>query len=195
MCDIYQFIIDRRFRHCLELGTGFGATACVMAAALQQVGGRMVTVDRVLYDEVNVKILLEHTGFNNVDVVIDDLGYNWYLADLVRQRTIRGFCKPLFDFCLLDGAHEWEPDALAFELVAKLLKPGGWIAIDDLNFNLRMLPYWSDVYSHYTDRALDAFQMQMVYDLVVRQDPRFHQFQITHENRMGWARKRRWYWI
>jgi predicted O-methyltransferase YrrM len=193
MCEIYRFIVDKKLHTCIELGTGFGSTSCVMAAALDEIGGgRLVTVDMYLHQPVNVKVLAKHTEVDtdSVDVIVDRLGYNWYLSELIQHQTENGICKPLFDFCLLDGAHEWEPDALAFYLIAKLMKPGAWIAIDDLNFNLRMIPNWQETHGNYTDRELDAFQMAMVYELVVKQHPDFENFDVTHFGRIGWAQKK-----
>jgi len=166
-----------------------------MAAAIQEIGGgAVVTVDKYLLQPINIKTLREHVGLPDdaIDVVTDDLGYNWYLANLIQKQTnLAGHCAPVFDFCLLDGAHEWTHDALAFYLVSKLLKPGGWIAIDDINFNLKMIPNWKETpYSQYSERELDTFQMKMVYDLVVRQHPDYDDFHLTHGGRIGWARKK-----
>ncbi|MDP8247069.1 MAG: class I SAM-dependent methyltransferase [Candidatus Tritonobacter lacicola] len=191
--DIYHFIIKNRLRSCIELGTCFGTTACAMAAAVEEIGGgRVVAVDKHLHQPINPKVIINHIGLaeNAIEIVIDELGYNWYLADLIRKQSHCGVvCKPIFDFCLLDGAHEWECDALAFYLVAKLLKPGGWIAIDDINFNSRMM-FPEEEHNKYTDRELDAFQLRMVYELAVRQHPDFCDFHTTHGGRIGWARKR-----
>jgi len=192
MHDIYEFIIEKKPHTCIELGTGFGATACMMAAAMEEIGGgQIITVDMYLHQPVNVKVLIQHTRLSEeyLKIVVDLLGYTWYLADLIRQQSHRGGCDPLFDFCLLDGAHEWNPDALAFFLIAKLLKPGAWIALDDINFNLSMIPNWRDTHPNYTDREMDACQIGMVYDLVVRQHPDFTDFRITHNGRIGWAKK------
>ena len=41
--EIYECIVATRAKDCLELGTGFGATACVMAAAIDEFGGGTVT--------------------------------------------------------------------------------------------------------------------------------------------------------
>jgi len=191
--DIYQFIIKNKPNLCIELGTGFGATACIMAAAIEEIGhGQVITVDMYMHQPVNVKVLVQHTGLNDelLKVVVDPLGYNWYIADLIQQQSHHGVCHPLFDFCLLDGAHEWNPDALAFLLIAKLLNPGAWIALDDINFNLGMIPDWRETHPNYTDREINTMQIGMVYDLIVRQHPDFTDFNITHAGRIGWAKKK-----
>lgn len=165
----------------------------MIADAVKRLGsGRVVTVDMYMHQPVNVTTLMKHVGLaeRDAEVVVDPLGYNWYLAELIQAQTKNGVCHPIFDFCLLDGAHEWEPDALAFTLVAKLLKPGAWIAIDDINFCLRMIANWQESHGNHTDKELDTFQMKMVYDLVVQQRPDFYDFHLSHEGRIGWARKR-----
>lgn len=191
MKDIYDCIVSNRLEHCIELGTGHGATSCVMAAALEEVGsGSVLTIDKTLHEPVNAHVLQKHTGLaGNLDFVVEPLGYNWHLADLIAKRTTNGTCEPFFDLCLIDGAHEFEPDALAFTLVAKLLKPGGWIVLDDLNFQLRSMSFWQTTHGHLSDRELDTCQIGMVYDYLVKQHPQFEDFRVTEGGRVGWARK------
>lgn len=192
MADIYTCIVDNNLHSCIELGTGHGTTSCIMAAAVDELGdGRVVTVDKCWHQPVNVQVLKDYTGLGEtLEIVVDKLGYNWYLADLITRQTQEGICQPLFDFCLLDGAHEWECDALAFSLVAQLLQPGAWVVLDDLNFTLRSVPNWEHMFGHLSDRELDTCQIGMVYDLVVRQHPDFQNFCITHGGRLGWAQKK-----
>jgi len=193
MAYIHDFIVSHNLRACIELGTGFGATSCIMASAVQELGGgRVITVDKYLHQPVNVKVLMQHVGLEetSIEVIVDILGYNWYMADLIETLTHKGKCTPIFDFCLLDGAHEWEPDALAFTLITRLMKPGGWVVLDDLNFNLRMVPNWSEVFPVYNDRQLDTYQIRRVWDLIVRQHTDFTNFRISHNDRIGWAQKK-----
>ena len=53
MGGIYECIVSNRLRTCLELGSGFGATSCVMGAAAAETGGRVVTIDISLHQPVN----------------------------------------------------------------------------------------------------------------------------------------------
>lgn len=192
---IHQFILDHQLVDCIELGTGFGATSCMIVDALEQLGnGKLVTLDKYYHQPVNVDVLLQYVGYGNtnkIEVIADELGYNWYLPELILKQTQDDYCTPLFDFCLLDGAHEWEVDALAFFLVAKLIKPGGWIAIDDINYYFRMMPDWEKFHAHRTRRELDTLQMEMVYEIAVKQHPDFEEFHLTHDGRVGWARKKK----
>jgi len=196
MRTIWQRIVEQELRCCLELGTGWGATSCVIAAALDEIGGgELRTIDVHQLEPINVRFLMQATGVAalsavRVDAVADPLGYNWVLADEIEARSATGRCAPRYDFCLLDGAHEWSPDALAFYLAAKLLKPGGWLAVDDLDFRLRDMPHLAATpYACYSDRELDSLQMLRVFDLAVRQHPDFYLFSVQ-DGRVGWSRKR-----
>ena len=190
MREIYDCIVSNGLRSCLELGSGFGATSCVMGAAAAETGGKVVTVDISLLQPVSVRTLKSHVGLGDeLEVVVDPLGYNWYLADLIEKQTVKGVCQPTFDLCFLDGAHEWQPDALALFLAVKLLKPGGWLVLDDLDFNLRSMPTWKESHGHLSDRELDTCQMSMVWNVVARQHPELTAFNVTESGRVGWARK------
>ncbi|MGE5603994.1 MAG: class I SAM-dependent methyltransferase [Nitrososphaerales archaeon] len=189
---IYEFVLENDVSAPLELGTGWGATSCVMAAALEERGrGRLLTIDLHLTPPVNVRALMDHVGLpaKYVEPVVDKLGYDWYLPELIKKQTHQGVCEPLFDFCLLDGAHEWVPDALAFTLASRLIKPGAWIAIDDLNFNLRMVDDWQRFFPNHSDRELDTFQMRMVWEIMVLPNTEFANFRVTHDGRIGWAQR------
>jgi predicted O-methyltransferase YrrM len=192
MRKIYDCIVSNGLRAYLELGSGFGATSCVMGAAAAETGGKVVTIDLALHWPANASTLKAHVGIGDeLEVVADPLGYNWWLADLIGKQTVGGLCQPLFDFCFLDGAHEWQPDALAVYLAAKLLKPGGWFVLDDLDFNLRSMPTWKESHGHLSARELDSYQLKMVWDLVICQHPDLAAFEVAENGRMGWARKRR----
>ena len=59
--------------------------------------------------------------------------YTWWLKEQVQARSDRaGNVEPLYDFVYLDGAKNWTIDGLAVVLIEKLLRPGGWLLMDDL---------------------------------------------------------------
>ena len=61
--EIYACILATSAKDCLELGTGFGATACVMAAAIDEIGGGTVTtIDHMDRQPVGVTQLAQITG-------------------------------------------------------------------------------------------------------------------------------------
>jgi predicted O-methyltransferase YrrM len=190
--EIYDCIVATRARDCLELGTGFGATACVMAAAVDEIGGGTVTtVDQILRTPVGVEQLAQLIGLSRyVHTVQLGAGYNWFLMRVLRECTKASVCEPRFDFCYLDGAHQWEPDALAMLLVAKLLRPGAWMMVDDLNFILRGChDGWEASYGNRSDEELDTPQVGMAFDLLARTHPDLEHFVLTNSGHIGWARK------
>ena len=190
MRDLYDTVLAEKRVACLELGTGFGATSSVLAAAMGETGGRVVTIDIWRHRPVGVDLVAEFVGVqDSLEIVVEPLGYNWWLADRIRERSGSGGCAPMFDFCLLDGAHEFEPDALAVVLAAKLLAPSSTLVLDDLNFRLRDVASWKEVFKDKSERELDTFQIGMVWDVVVQQHPEFGGFRVTHDGRIGWARK------
>jgi SAM-dependent methyltransferase len=81
-----------------------------------------------------------------------------------------------FDFVYIDGAHSWAIDGLAVILAERLLRPGGWLLLDDLN--------WS-----FDDPAMAALdwvqqmpaeerttrQVRKVWELLVKPHPSFDQ--------------------
>ena len=84
---------------------------------------------------------------------------------------------PIFDYCFLDGAHTVAVDALTYLLCDKMLRVGGYIDFDDYNWRLRgssldpsRIPEIGD---QYTEEQIDAFQVKMIIDALVRRDARY----------------------
>jgi hypothetical protein len=101
--------------------------------------------------------------------------YNWSLGKLIQQ--VRA--KPFFDYCFLDGAHTYTVDALNFFLCDRLLKVGGYMDFDDYRWRLKgssldpeHVPVIAD---QYTDEQIEALQVKMIIDTVVRPDPRYRE--------------------
>jgi hypothetical protein len=99
--------------------------------------------------------------------------YNWPLMRLIEHS--KG--APIFDYCFLDGAHTVAIDALTFFLCDKLLRVGGYMDFDDYPWRLRgssldpsKVP---EIAEQYTDEQIDAFQVKMIVNLLVRPDPRY----------------------
>ncbi len=135
---IYSIILDNDIFDILELGIAHGTGSCYMAAALQEKGkGLVTTIDNksALLRKPDIFELLKTCDLETfVSPVFADSSYNWELMKLIKQQTKDGVCAPLFDFCYIDGAHNFEIDNSAFFLVDKLLKPGGFIIFDDVNW-------------------------------------------------------------
>ena len=190
--EIYHCIVATSAKECLELGTGFGATACVMAAAIDEIGGGTVTtIDHMGRQPVGVVELAQHTGLARyVNAIVHPRGYNWILMRLLRERNKDDVCEPCFDFCYLDGAHEWELDALAALLMPRLLRAGAWMMLDDLNYRFRGAGTGPEATrAHWSDEELATAHVGMVFDLLVKTHPDLEHIMLTNTGHIGWARK------
>ena len=98
--EIYRHVVATGAKDCLELGTAFGSTTCVMAAAVEENGGGLVTtIDHVARKPVGVTELAEATGLARYIRAIElKAGYNWFLLDVLRARTRETTCEPCYDF-------------------------------------------------------------------------------------------------
>jgi predicted O-methyltransferase YrrM len=82
-----------------------------------------------------------------------------------------------FDFCYIDGGHTWYSTGFAFFLVSRLLRPGGWIIFDDLDWThedeiVRGASWVAGMPAE--ERSVP--QVRRVYELLVKPDPEFENF-------------------
>lgn len=190
---IYDFIVSNDITNILELGIAHGATSCYMAAALQEKrAGHVTTMDleSAKSREPNISTLLSRTRLEEyVTPVFAKRSYTWELMKLIERQTHDNRCEPIFEFCYLDGAHSWEADGLAFYLVEKLLKPGGWILFDDLYWTFELMmkddPGWVGAMPR---DERETPQVERIFTLLVCQNPQFHNFSVR--DGWAWAQKR-----
>lgn len=136
--QLHRFVREGGFEDILELGFAHGTSTCYLASAVDERGsGHITTIDRESARErtPNIEAVLRHAGLEeHVEPIFAARSYNWELMKIIQRQTRGATTEPCFDFCFLDGAHSWETDGLAFFLVDKLLRPGGWILFDDLHW-------------------------------------------------------------
>ena len=178
-------------RDLLDIGTAHGASAAYMAAALESGGpGRVTTVDRHHFAGPTPEETLTRAGVaNRVRTVrIEHSSYTWWLKEQVEAHSdADGNCTPAFDFCYLDGAKDWNIDGLAVVLIEKLLRPGGWLLLDDLD--------WSYDGSGYTPVPADLSRaeraqphVRAVFEVLVKPNPAFSEFRVE-DDWWAWAKK------
>jgi predicted O-methyltransferase YrrM len=183
-------------RDVLEIGTAHGVSAAYMAAALPE-GGRVTSVDSTTAARArtpSAEEVLTRVGVRDkVDLVlVDDSSYTWWLKEQVERRSdAAGNVEPLYDFCYLDGAHNWTIDGLAVVLMEKLLRPGGWLLLDDLGWTY-------EGGSHGPDQGPDDLRLspaerrtphvRAVFDVIVRPHPAFPECR-EEDGWWGWAHK------
>jgi predicted O-methyltransferase YrrM len=188
---VYDHIRATGSQDVLELGTAHGVGSAYMAAA----GARVTTVDfaGASYDPSPEQVLERAGVRDRVTVVQEFSSYTWWLKERIQERTdAHGNVEPLFDFVYLDGAKNWTIDGLAVVLVEKLLRPGGWLLIDDLEWTYADDPGREAtdgiVHRDLSERERTEPHLRAVFDLIVAQHPAFTELRRQDEW-WGWARK------
>ena len=184
--DISEVIGNNKYKRILELGTKHGVSTRYFALAMERHfgGGEIVTMDlpQVKSLKPNVKDLFKEWDiFKEVKLeVFMENSYTWQLMKFLEKGV-----KP-FDFCYIDGSHLWEIDGFSFFLVDKLLKPGGCIVFDDLDWRLALSSCWKQ-----RDSLGFKFtkQVRKVWELLVKTHPDYHNFKEV--NGQGFAFKKR----
>jgi predicted O-methyltransferase YrrM len=192
---VYDHVRATRPAEVLELGTAHGVGAAYLAAGLEDNGaGRLTTVDfaGAAYDPPPEAVLARAGVAARVQVVREFSSYTWWLKEQVQARSDRaGNVEPLYDFVYLDGAKHWTIDGLAVVLVEKLLRPGGWLLMDDLDWTYAQDPGREAtdgiVHRELSERERSEPHLRAVFDLIVAQHPSFTDVRVQDEW-WGWAR-------
>jgi predicted O-methyltransferase YrrM len=184
---VYDHIRETKPSWVLELGTAHGVGAAYMAAALEP-GARLITVDFQGADfrPGPAEVLARAGVSDRVEIVHQFSSYNWWLKEEIE----RG--EPRFDFVYLDGSKNWTIDGLAVFLIEKVLRPGGWLLMDDLNWSYSAKE--TEVTDGVVIRDLSEPEraephLSAVFELLVKQHPSFVEMRIL-DDWWGWARKR-----
>lgn len=184
-----RFIIEHKLQNILELGFNHGVSTCYMAYALDELGrGHITTIDlaRARQAEPNIEQLLEKVGQRQrVTVHYEPTSYTWRMMKMLEADP-----TPRFDFCYLDGAHNWFVDGFAFFLVDRLLMPGGWIIFDDLDWTHADSPSLrnSAFAQEMPEEERTTPQVRKVYELLVKPHPAYENFKTDQD--WAYAQKR-----
>ena len=184
LCDVVR---NCGYRSCLELGFAHGVSSVYIAAGLSANGaGLLVAVDNKSAEDRRPSIhdLIEWTGLSAyIAPVFHPLGYTWYLMEHIESGG-----DP-FDFCFIDGSHSWDVDGFACLLISNLLRPGGLIIFDDLDWTYGSSEALgnSAFVKAMDERRRSTAQVRKVFEVLARNDPRFT---CWEEDGWGYARRR-----
>jgi predicted O-methyltransferase YrrM len=194
---LYEHIRENRPQNLLELGTARGGSAVFIASALEANGtGHLTSVDstRWRWLDPTPQEVLGKAGLSDL-VTLDKRfsTYTWFLKTEIEKRLgDAGSVQPEYDFIFLDGSKNWSTDGLAVVLAEKLLRPGGWLLLDDLDWNYEK---YCEAPRHYevdiaklSDEERTQPHLHAVFDLLIRTNPAFDQF-VVQDNWWGWAHK------
>lgn len=166
-----KFISDRNLSSLLEVGFFKGKSSAYFAAILEDLGrGQLTTIDKktALDHEPNIDDVLQATALSHrVTRILAERSYTWELSKMIRSAE-----RPQFDFCYFDGGHTWDATGFGFVLVDMLLKPGGWIIFDDLDWtiekSLESSPHRRKMYRKYGADERTTPAVRLVFETLVK---------------------------
>lgn len=178
------FIEENNISTILELGFYHGVSTCYMAEAISsKENPSIVTIDlkNAQQRQPNIEQLLEKCGYLDlVEFYYEPSSYNWRLMKLIEANN------KTFDLCYLDGGHDWYDTGYAFFLVDKLLNPGGWIILDDLDWTMEHIDKPWALRRPEEERITP--QVRQVWELLVKPHPNYTNFQ--EQGNWGYAQKK-----
>jgi predicted O-methyltransferase YrrM len=178
-----EFLHETKSRKVLELGFYHGVSSCYLGAAMKEARGEpIVTIDLISakHRTPNIEELVKKCQIEEyVEYYYEPTSYNWRLMKFIE------FNDRKFDFCFIDGGHDWYNTGFCFFLVDKLLENNGWILFDDLDWKMENIKKpWAQ------KRPLDerrTAQVRKVWELLVKQHPAYGEFR--EEGRWAFAKK------
>jgi predicted O-methyltransferase YrrM len=183
---IYEFIKKHNLRRVLELGFLHGVSSLYIAGAIDELDGSLTTIDResALDLEPNIRDLANRAGLSGrIKVIADQWSYTYHLMTLLESGL---YCS--FDMIYVDGGHTWDTTGFATCLAVHLLKPNGWLILDDLDWTI------SKSIARNPARRLrkpsapqDIPGVRKAFELLVKSDHRFSEVYERHG--WGFARK------
>jgi predicted O-methyltransferase YrrM len=191
---VFDHLLQHQCADVLDIGTCYGCSAGYMAGALQVLGrGRVTTVDTGQFDAESpardwARQNWERIGVTELieSVRIPHSSYAWWLKEAVEQGAER------YDFIYLDGAKNLLLDGPSVVLAERLLRPGGWLLLDDVgwthadrgrNFALQ----FDDFIFQASEAELREAHVQAICRLMIEPDPRWAE--IRYDGDWAWVRK------
>ncbi|MEM9303164.1 MAG: class I SAM-dependent methyltransferase [Pseudomonadota bacterium] len=170
----------------LEIGFFKGKSSAYIAAMLEDRGrGHLTTVDRkvALKREPNIHTVLEQAKLSHrVTPVFAKRSFTWELKKLIEQDP-----RPQFDLCYFDGGHTWDVTGFGMVLVDMLMRPGGLIVLDDLDWTINRSRHYQrnpSMSKKYSADERDAPGVRLAWELVL---PHLGYVDRREIPEVGWA--------
>ncbi len=183
---------ERKKLDIVEIGVDIGATSVEIIKALGENDTyyffdfeekiQELYKDLLKINKNNVKLV----PFGNTHKYLDS--YSWSLAKLMLEKRAENGTARIFDLVYLDGAHTFIHDGLTICILKEMMKDGGVIILDDMEWSLEGSPTCNpDVYptilNYYTMEQIETKQVAMAVECFLDIDERFKR--IDHYHRIA----------
>lgn len=180
-----------------EVGVGIGATSIELCRLLDGRGEIWFFDFAEKLEELAAD--LRGAGFGNFRTFGNSRrtfdSYAWTLAMQLRRRRARGEAG-FIDFAYLDGAHTFFHDAPATMCLKEMVKPGGFLLMDDYDWTIAVSPTMRPtvnpaITQDYTEEQIELSHVEMVCALLLDEDPAFERVDIGYrrqEHRRAYRR-------
>lgn len=194
---LYDNLRKQRPENVLELGTARGGSAIFMAAALEANGrGHLTSVDssRWQWRNPTPREVLDNSGLGHLVTLDKNYStYAWFLkGELEKSLDDNGLVRPKYDFIFLDGAKNWSTDGVTVLVAEQLLRPGGWLLLDDLGWTydkyVSTPMHYEIEIAKLSESERAEPHLRAVFDLLLRTNPAFDEF-LIQDDWWGWAHK------
>lgn len=176
-----------------EVGVDRGATTRAVAELLTK-GDVFDLYDRetcrLAHDLDALKAMTESeiNFYGNTPRLFDS--YAWTIGRQMLARVRSGEPTEIWDCVYLDGAHTFPIDAPTACCLKEMIKPGGYLVFDDMNWTLGGSPTCNnpEYRSRFNSEQMGEAHVSMVVDLFMRPDGRFEELTKPLESRSVFRR-------
>lgn len=175
----------------LEIGFSRGKSSVYIAAILEdQRAGNLTTLDRksAQKNQPNITEVLDKIGVSHrVTPIYCYRSYTWELQKLINSPNC-----PKFDLCYFDGGHTWDDTGFGVVLVDRLLRPGGTLILNELDWSIARSPYYKRNPRNkalYSKDEQEATPVRLVWNTILPQLG-YKKIREHKDLRWGIARKR-----
>ncbi|MDQ3159458.1 MAG: class I SAM-dependent methyltransferase [Pseudomonadota bacterium] len=125
---LYGVVAKERPAVALEVGMAMGTSSLAMLTALQDIGGRLISIDPTQSTAWNGKgvAAVAKAGLSHLHDLVEDYDYA-ALPRLLADGTV-------LDFAYIDGWHTFDYTLLDWWYIDRMLKPGGIVAFNDCSW-------------------------------------------------------------
>lgn len=171
-----------------EIGVGIGATAKEIVSLLRQNDRYYIfdythNVDELCHDLMQLpnSPKCNILKFGNSRKTFDS--YAWTLAKFFIENIST---SPIFDLVYLDGAHTFIHDAPSCCILKELIKPGGYLVLDDMEWSFSISPTANPknhpiILEQYTDEQIATSHVALVAKVFLDTDKRFKRIRLLND--------------